>query len=431
MSRFLLSAVSIFTLLITGLVLPRTADARRCDERMPLTLLSLYRTSDAIYVGRFEKVEDGEVTEETPDYSVVSIKKHFSISSALKGEPRKMLTISESDYRYKNVDAAGTDDEHGDSIDNSDLAKPGDPVMLFVAKDSETGAVDLTDTSDGIKKMTPEKMSAYEGRIKELKGILGSDKATHKELVQWMIGAAQDPLTRWEGTFELLQSIQNMEWQAEREKEAANKPEGESEDYVPETPKKFDTGDPDFARSITDIQKVTLTNILLNRERPKKIEEGEEPAELAYGDRELIEIVKRWGDSRVASNLLGQLRQIGSDATLKSELMSSIASMLHDGELTVISDEYAGIQWESDGDEIRAEVEAEPVAQEGPVVEPIAIEPEPAAEPAKPVESEGPAKEKKKKTYGELRAEIFGKFLSRADAVIAKEQNKKTAKLHH
>ena len=445
MCRFLLSAASIFVLLITTFLLPQSVSARRCDERMPLTLLALYRTSDAIYVGKYEKTDEGEVTEETSDYRVVPIKKRFSISSALKGESRKMLTLKDTEYRYKNADVAPEDEEaeHGDSeVDEAELV-PGDSVLLFVKKNEESGELEPTEISDGIKKMTPDKLSAYETRIRELKSIFSAEKPKYSQLANWMVRCAEDPHTRWEGTFELLQSFQNMDWQDERAMLAKEKPADTGavveEEYVPETPKDFDTGDPNFARNLSESQKLTLTNVLLKRERPAKAENGEVQSEMAHGDRELIELVKRWGDSRVAANLLEQLRNVSTDTNLNSELMGSISWVLDDDELGAISEKYSNIQWESDDDAIedgpvpeKANVPAgEAAVDQAPQdteESALAVTDEPS--PAVPVSPATGSVEsaKKKKTYGDLRSELMAKFLTRADKVIAREQNKNAAK---
>ncbi len=438
MCRFLFSAVSVVGLLITTFLLPQPALA--CDERMPLTLLALYRTSDAIYVGRYEKTVDGEVTEETDDYRAVPITKHFSISSALKGDSRKMLTIADTEYRYKNQEVAVAEDEseHGGSeVDNVELVS-GDSVLLFLKKNEESDELELTEITDGIKKMTPAKLSAYEARIGELKSIFSTEKPKHSQIVEWLVRTAEDPNTRWEGSFELMQSFYNMEWQEERAKLAKEKPD--QDEYVPETPKEFETGDPEFARNLTENQKRALTDVLLNREQPAENENGAPQSKMAHGDRELIDLVKRWGDSNVAANLLEQLRQGSSDTSFSSELMGSISSMLQDDELGTLFSEYANVQWEVDEDVIaddtevaEAAPEVAPVDQPQPVGGPelIPVEPvEGAAELAESPVVESAEPEKKKKTYGELRGELMTKFIARADKVVAREQSKESAKLN-
>ena len=479
MLRFLLSAASIFVLLTATLILPGPVSARRCGEKMPVTLLSLYRNSEFIYVGTYDRSEESEATEETADYRVIPIEKHFSISSALKGESRKLLVLEESEYRYKNQEPAEeaeteNDSDGGAKVDNSDDGaaseesdeagseddageletgdselKPGDSVLLFLSKDEDSEQLDLSDYTDGLKKMTAEELSAYEVRIRELNGIFSAEKPKYSDVVAWLVRCAENPFTRWEGTFELQQSFQHMDWQEARAKEAAEKPEPESENselYFPEQPKEFDTGDPNFAKALSEGEKLILTNILLNRDGPKKVANTEDGTTMARGDRELIELVKRWGDLDVAVNLVDQLRYGSPDTGWNADLMSSIASILDDEELSGISDNYSSIQWQSDDDAAEAEIETEEVETENteqaidaaaditavdveqtmnspeaaPIVEADATAPEGNVSEAAP-EKDKP----KKKTYGEARAELLKKFLDRADKLIAKLQDKK------
>ena len=456
MFRFLLTAASIFVLIVSTVLFPQPVLA--CDDRMPLTLLSLYRTSDAIYVGRYDKSVDGEPTEDTADYTAVPIKKHFSISSALKGESRKLLAIDDTEYRFKNQEVL-EESEHEDGDGDVAELKSGDTVLLFVKKNEESGELQLTEIPDGIKKLTPDELSVYEARIRELKGIFSGEKPSYSRIIEWLIRCAENPLTRWDGTFELQQSFQNMDWQEQRAKEAKERAEttaegdssttegAEPDEYAEETPAEFETGDPNFAKNLSQSHKQALTNILLNRERPKKQETAGDSEEFINsrgmsGDRELIELVQRWGDSRVAENLVEQLRHDSSDVNISSDLMFSIASMLHDDELTSVWQSFANIQWESDEDEV---VEAAPAAEPVVAVPLTEITPEPAPEP-EPVDADqqqgsvssdgneavsDPAKDQpKKKTYGAMRGELVKKFLTRADRVIAKEKEKDLAKLN-
>jgi hypothetical protein len=171
MFKTLLSVCSIVVLLLPTLLLPARATA--CPVKMPETLLSLYRNSDAIYVARFAKVDDHEILENTDDRTVVNIRKHFDVSSTLKGEPQKLVVLDERDYRYKpspadaeaeaetaegeesgadaEEPAAGdVEDEDEDEEDEDDrysrpTLEPGDLILLFVKKDEETGSIELTD----------------------------------------------------------------------------------------------------------------------------------------------------------------------------------------------------------------------------------------------------------------------------------------------
>src|SRR5687768_15071186 len=193
MLRFLTCAAAIFVLVLSTCLLPQTATARRCGVKEPETLLSLYQNSDAIYVATFDKTVEGKVIEDTDDYTAVEIKKHFTVSSTLKGKSRKFFVLEEQDYRYKAQNVVGmervqpdaepaaepemeTTEETGpeeepeadeETEDETEL-KSGDTLLLFVAKGGEGEPDTLADYRDGIKKLSMEHIGVYEARIREL-----------------------------------------------------------------------------------------------------------------------------------------------------------------------------------------------------------------------------------------------------------------------
>jgi hypothetical protein len=142
------------------------------------------------------------------------------------------------------------------------------------------------------------------------------------------------------------------------------------------------------------------------------------------GDRELFDIVKRWGDPEVATYLLDQLRYDSSDPNLNADLMESVSSILADDVLTEIAAQYSDVRWQSDAqvpdaasvsaNEARVNVEDEPATANLPTAENAQTDPpvtvgEQKKEPAKT------------KTFGEIRAGLWKKFLARADRLIAKK----------
>src|SRR5215203_4388751 len=94
MLKGLLSAVSVCVLLSATLFFPGPISARRCGYEEPATLLSHYRSCQFIYVAKFDKLEKDATSEGT-----FQIKKHYSISSSLKGESRKMVVLEETEIR--------------------------------------------------------------------------------------------------------------------------------------------------------------------------------------------------------------------------------------------------------------------------------------------------------------------------------------------
>ncbi len=442
MLRSAFSTAAIFFLLFSICTVPENVSARsRCPVKEPETLLSLYQNSDAIYIATFDKTVDGEITEDTPDYSAHNIKKHFSISSALKGESRKFVVLEDTDYKYKNTvqssDESGDDEEYEDP-ESSLRLKPGDTLLLFL-KNGEDGPA-LTDYRDGTKKLSMDHIGVYEARIRDLNAIFSSKKVNEARIVEWLVRCAEDPVTRWEGTFELLQSFKNLEWQKQTAEERLARiargepvevePEEETEagdeegDAEESTLKNVDTSS--FAKLLDANQKQTLANILLNRPALTPDETEKEESEIA-GDEELIELVKLWGDPRLVGFLIDELRANADDPYLAVQSMGTIADILHDKELKSIAEKYGVIAYEDDA--------SEPVDPDetgtGAEVVAIQVEPVRAANTEKstvlnvaasPETGRSETDKTNKITYKEKREKLMEKFLRRCDVVTAGEE---------
>ena len=466
MLRFLTCAAAIFVLVLSMCLLPQTAAARRCGVKEPETLLSLYQNSDGIYVATFDKTVEGEAVEDTEDYTAVEVKKHFTISSTLKGRSRKFFVLEEKDYRYKTQNVVGmeagqpdaesaaepetetaaeteTDEEPEEETEDESELKSGDTLLLFTAKGGEGEPETLADYRDGIKKLSMEHIAAYEARIRELNAIFSSKKVNAERLLAWVIRTAEDPVTRWEGTYELLSSVRNSEWReeaAKRRKEQIERGElieemsyesDEPPDEAGAKEKQFDASV--FARMLNHDHKQTIANILLNSYTPSS---EPQKAEMVKGDDELIELVKRWGDPRLIGFLLDQLRT-GSDgnAVFNADAMSTVAEILDDDDAIAIAEKYSSNSYE-DGNEL-VEAEEEEAEDPEPVVEtpetqdgekaPIEPEAEKTGEspeePAEAEETEEPVK--KLVTYSQLRTELMQKFLAQCDKAIADKEKEK------
>src|SRR5690606_22574675 len=110
MSRTIVTIAAAAMMSAALLLSPLTASARRCEDKPPETLLSLYRKSSEIHVGRYDRTEDFAVIEQGEDYTVVQIRKYSTISGTLKGTARPDFFTQEDEYRYKGDDAAGQDE---------------------------------------------------------------------------------------------------------------------------------------------------------------------------------------------------------------------------------------------------------------------------------------------------------------------------------
>ncbi len=449
MLKRIVCAAAVLTLLISVCLLPQSAAAKRCPVKAPETLLSLYQNSGAIHIATFDKIVDGEPIEETEDYSAIEISKNFTISSTLKGKSEKFFSVEDRDYRYKNTvaepDALVPDEEDIDADEDANL-KSGDTVLLFVRKDDENPKkFVLTDFRDGIKKLSPEKISIYEARIKELNSIFGAKKVDEMRLLEWLIKCADDPVTRWEGTYELLQSVQEMDWRAEaaerrRKRMAEGLPveeepleeqaaEGENNsDTVAMTgdeaeTKNFDTSR--FAKLLDAGHKQTLANILLNGISSNG--QVEEKQKYISGNRELIELVKRWGDPRLIGFLIDNLRAGGDQPGTIVETMEMIGNILDDAGVRKIGERYAEIAYEND-DEIADREDAGPDEKQ---TEQTVENNETSVDGPAEGESKGDSADTpkdiddvkvKSKTYKDLRSELLQRFIDRCGKVINQQE---------
>ncbi len=446
MLRSLFCAAAGLSVVLSICLAPQTASARRCGGDVPETLLSLYQNSDAIYVATFDKLVEGKVREsEEQSYSVQDLQKHFTISSTLKGPSVKFFVLEDEKYIYKNTvpstpEVSAVPPESAEVVVTEQLEiepeevdedgevklNAGDTLLLFVKNGDEEDGPFLSHYRDGLKKLSMDDISVYEARIKELNSIFAAKKVDARQLLDWVIRCAEHRVTRWEGTYELLQSVRSGEWREEAAKERRERiAKGEPVEEEP-----VDTGDPDEAESeeaereefdtsvfagLLDVNhKQILANLLLDSHAAQAANGAAEPA---AGDYELLELVKRWGDPRLIGFLADKLRSGAYDPHVNASTMSMIAEVLRDEEAGHIAKLYEEHAYE-DGAGILPE-EAEETTDAEPADDDPAVEGEPS-------DAEKPAP--KKRTYADLRAQLIQEFLARCDKLVAAREVEKYAR---
>jgi hypothetical protein len=454
MYRSVFSAAAALSLLVSTFVTPAVTYAkRRCPDEPPSTLLSLYRKSDAIFVGTFDKTTVGDVISEDEHSTMINVSDHYSISSTLKGTTEKFFVHTYEQYRYKGEDGAEEIEEEGYEYG----PKVGDTVLLFLklaeaeeeddGKEKGTRELEVVHYRDAVKPVDASELSPFEARIKDLNGIFSSKKVDDADIVRWLLKCIEDPVTRWDGAFELLTSFQSLEWkkeqEAEKEKaeekseeenevptdtdadaeitgervEAADEEDKNSEELeVAEEEEEFDNSA--YASLLTAEQKDMLTNIAINS---KPEADGSENVEIRRGDGDgvLFELVKRWGDSRLAAAMLDRLR-VTAENYEKSSWMDSIAQVLKDSELKTLAERYSEISYREDDETIveKSKPASKDAETKGGEVEEPVSDPEPVADETSEEVHDGPPD---KKTYKMLRDELLAQFIDRAQVVITKE----------
>lgn len=437
MFRSLASFAMVVALLAATLVSPAETHARRCAEKDPETLLSLFKRSSTIYVATFDRIEDGGLVEESEHYNIHKELSYFSVSTALKGEPQKSFVLEEKEYRYKgDVEIEGdgaapnTESEAassaeavtGDHEEEETYGRPklksGDTVLLFLKKSEEGDLLELVDYSDGIRLAKNEDLGTYETRINELTVIFNSAGNRDKAVVDWLISTIDDPVTRWDGAFELLLGFYQLEWEEERAKDRTeeNTETAANEEYEMDAWERAELELANdrlrYARLVTDTQKQGLLNLLLGEMAKTAESEDGKKNELGDGNNTLMQLVKRWGDNRLATSLVNQLAAGGGDTYYKYQLMETIANITGDANLTTIAEEYSDRLYMEDdaaieNDEAAVDEGGETETEEnsGDVSEDLG-------------EIEG---EQKQVTYGERRAETLAKFISAAVILLTTE----------
>ena len=459
MYRSLVSAAAALSLLISTFISPAVTYARRCPDEPPTTLLSLYKKSDAIFIGMFDKTTIGDVISEDEHSTMMNASDHYSISSTLKGGTQKFFVNTYEQYHYKGED--GADEIEGEEGYGVEKVEPGDTVLLFLKfkadgdeqKKTDNPALEVVHYRDAIRPVKASEVSSYEGKIKDLNGIFSGEKADDADILKWILRCIDDPVTRWDGAFELLSSFQSLEWKKQQEEEAKNKIEKEesiddeadaeiSEDKIEasdeqtegsheiEVEEQEEIDNSVYASLLTTEQKDSLTNVALNikpekSEDPENSEAEAEKPKVSNGDRVLFDLVKRWGDSRLAAAMLDRLRAAG-DNYEKADWMISIAEVLKDDDLKTAAEKFSEISYQEDDATLEVEkTEAKKSeTKEGEVKEPVS-DTEPVADEASNEVHDGPPK----KTFKILRDEMLAQFIDRAQVVLTKEQEKNVAKV--
>ena len=326
------SGRSIFFLAVVLFLSAVSALPKNAPVKFQATLLSLYRGSDVIFVGRYDKKEEYGANRVGVGYTVVSTKTYFDVTSVLKGSPRKFFVLDDEEYRYqiepKNGGEAPRQAVFIEDIETFDADKqprPGDTVLVFLRQEGDS--VVLTDHRDGIKKLSPSDQSVFVARINELNEIF-SEKPDAVKIADWLVRCAEQPITRWDGAHELVQGFRRLDWQQKSE-------DGDYESIDPST---SPADGLDAARSLTEEQKSALMQILFIPDSQSS--EGK-TFDLSAGNRELVTLIKRWNPSFVAGYLLEQLRSNTLSYHADTGIMFTISELLGNQQTRILAHRFA------------------------------------------------------------------------------------------
>jgi chemotaxis protein histidine kinase CheA len=123
-------------------------------------------------------------------------------------------------------------DHWGDENGQSQTFVKEDRALLFLRPGERGGgAYEVDDEQYGIKKLSDAELKIYLKRIKELSAILARQpQPDAAELVEWFVRCAEEPATRWEGAFDLSESLNASAREQKTDNEEADTGAEESEE---------------------------------------------------------------------------------------------------------------------------------------------------------------------------------------------------------
>lgn len=227
--------------------------ASACSSGPPeLPLRGLYLKSDLIIVGKpvqptkwiaqeVETLRSGS----REAYQYFNRDVPIAIHEVIKGAAPEKLILPDSTSRY--IDEEGEVKTGAavqiDEDETSQLGKIGQLQLFFLKKDKDDDTYDTVVTGR-YDKLFEDEMELHVMRLRQLHAIYLAGKVPSKTaILEWMVSMAEDPRTRFEGSFELRDITRSAHSTAQRAKKAAAKKAagGEAEEEEETTATTADT----------------------------------------------------------------------------------------------------------------------------------------------------------------------------------------------
>ena len=331
----------------------------------PVPMRPLYMISAQVVVARAGQstLLQNEKVGEDADYQRSLLRTSFYVSKTLKGEDEQVVHVYQ--WLWGNDRAVPEDYAEGKTL------------LLFLTPREEGEGYELSNYTYGAKSLSDDDRKVYVERLEELAKILRAKKPDKAEIVEWLVRCAEEPATRWEGTYELYvsQSYLDRETQGDKEQAVENEetsvaeypseeqltPEEEATEdtTVTETvsndsdSEEFSAYNGEMARLLTAGQKQRLKDVFFNLQSLKQ------------EDMELFALVDSWGDERLTGFILSQLEKAKEDPQpFVEQLVVSLAEKLHSEKLSALAESYSRHATYYDDTEESEEPDADADAEE-------------------------------------------------------------------
>jgi hypothetical protein len=329
----------ILVLSVSTMPFQTLAKSKRCPMPDPNTLRELYQFSDIILVGEIANSSLDKFTNEDQYGKSGSLRNNLTIAETLKGTSEKEVFFSENIY-IANKESQDEDSEKKPDDKVQSRYETGKQYLFFLRKSEENGGFELVDYQRGAKLLSSEYLAVYKARIADLAIILNQKKPNPQKLIDWFIKCIDEKATRWEGAFELERSFESLKYEEEiAETKKTNKIVDEENEEAEETEQLF-VGNPIFAKSITEMDKRYLTNILVGIDS-KEFSKNTTNSYDQNGDKSLLNVVSKWGSKQAAEWLLPVIKSSGGEFSYQTgDYMQLIAEMFKDDKLSLLAEKY-------------------------------------------------------------------------------------------
>lgn len=219
----------VFPLFLSILFMPRAA---ACPVREPIPLRGLYLNSDTVIVGKIGEPEKwalaSEMNEPGNRYRIYARNIPVTIDEVIKGSGDSVVAVRETHYQWLGNDVNANTDDFGANINksgesavySSTLSTDKERRLFFLNKEADNGS--FTETYLGRELSLPQKeLDVYIARLRELANIYSSGTPSKERVMEWLVTMAEDPVTRFEGAYELRAALAQFTLAAEDEALAA------------------------------------------------------------------------------------------------------------------------------------------------------------------------------------------------------------------
>ncbi|HWT02085.1 MAG TPA: hypothetical protein VN256_17680 [Pyrinomonadaceae bacterium] len=343
-----------------------TRTTRACPPP-PVPLRTLYLTSDLVVAGSVGETTAVELVSHSEEnsYENYLMRTDLKVSSTVKGA---------GNYSLVRVYHPGWKREGRIVHPLDDYADGGNKLLVFLRQREGGDGYQLVNIRDGVKSLTDAALKVYVQRLDELDSIMRQQEPDPARIVEWLVRCVEEPETRWEGLYELTRSnyaliAEKREAEEKKIKEAAAlSAEGEKGETNQggDANKETEAAETDTSVELTPLQSVNLPNpggrlhMGLDSQLIKLLtaEQKSRLANLLFGTKTitnvelpLVNLVRQWDDPRLVPFLISQLRGFKDDPPGEAtSLVTQLAEILGDGELSKLAQEYCLNAWHRDPD---------------------------------------------------------------------------------